>query len=358
MIFSFIIQSELFWFFVLLIAFFYLVKKSRCIKIAINGIWFSVDGSMPEHAILNVMQLAQDIKESPYKKSYQIFLWTNKLKPEHLKRLRKSGIKIKSYHQISPEDALSKRAKQWVDELIHLGGEQNKIFFMLASDIFRLYLLLKEFPSRYFYDFNCYLDCNDIIIKEIPDPALFKQVTTLAFRFGFFKYTKPIFKKLVPVSDETVLFLSNDFIIARNQPVTLFDEIFAAYCHNLSNLRQQQDDFFLLINMTLVLQNTIDEELGWLIIFTTTHIVTTLMIQQNSYDQIYLLNQTKKTKSRVEGIIDAELIVDFERDREKGLIWLKREGQQINSVSVEETIAQHRDWCDVFKERYQWSQTR
>lgn len=351
------IQSSisLVWFYLIILIFIILIKKIFHLKVIINTIWFSVDGSVSEDALFNLIQLSKKIEHSHYKTSYQLWFWTDtkKLKPEINKKLKQYGIKIKDYRAISCQDELSYSAIQWVENLLSIGNQNNKLFFMLASDIFRLYLLLKEFPRHYKHHISCYIDCNDIIIHHIPNPRDFLNIQAITFHFVEFNYADfPIFKRLVPCPDQSQVFLTNDVIIARNKRTPLFNEIFSIFCQNLMKIQDAEHDLFDLFKLLIQDIKVIDTELGCIVIFATTHIMNTLYIHPAQVQQLLIDHQNNK-KQVLNTILDSKLFLDFTRDYTKGYVWLEREATS-TSVNSEQIAAYRTFWFNLFIDRYKF----
>ncbi len=179
-------DAKVIWFYVALFLLILLVKKLRKIRVAINGIWFSCHGKIPEDVVKNFIQIACDIKKSGYKHHYHLYFWTDKKKliSTVKRQFKKNKIIIKDYRDAFLADSVSRQAKEWMHQLLKLGDENNKLFFVLASDIFRLHLLLKTFPARYSYSHVCYFDCNDINFVSIPEPRVFRKLKSIALHFS------------------------------------------------------------------------------------------------------------------------------------------------------------------------------
>src|SRR5207253_360167 len=89
--------------------------------VSINGIWFSLDGSIPESIHNNLKELRKKINASSFKDQYEICLWTDitKLKDEERKRLSELGVIIKDYRNdihVQAQDSPSQKLNYSVSE--------------------------------------------------------------------------------------------------------------------------------------------------------------------------------------------------------------------------------------------------
>jgi len=316
---------KLFMLYFFLFAAIIVIKRIRYIQVIINGIWFSVDGSLPESVINNYIQLAEKRASSIFKKNYQIILWTDMeiLQPEIKKKLEKHGIKIKDYRDVAPCGEAAEKVNNWVGNFVRLGKESNKLLFAMASDMFRLYLLLKEFPENYRNAISCYMDCNDVVLTKIPHPRRLQKIRKIAFGF-------------VPIEFESILslfnsvgkskyLLSNDVIITVNKNnQSLFDEIFKAYYNNLSCINLQASGILELSKDTLGALKEIDQNTALIIAFCTTHIMHTVSQREDSQQEVCLLKLLgDDVKVRqLGGVRNAADFFSFIRNYENGLIWL------------------------------------
>lgn len=339
-----------------LFLFAFLIKKLFRIKIVINGIWFSTNGAISQHAVDNFLQLSQDIKKSPFRHQYQLFFWTdtNKLAPIVRKAFKKNGIKIKDYRNVHPPDKTSTMALEWIENLLALANDNNKLFFVLASDFFRLYLLLKEFPSHYKKSYTCYFDCNDIYFNNIPNPQSFSKIQTIAFHFVEFQFRlHPIFAELVDCPSESQALLTNDVIIAKNKKMSIFDDIFKNYCHNFLNIKQSATTIIELLKMTCYSMPILDDDMVTIIIFTTTHMINTLYLRQEENKlNLHSFLGDKLNKKEIEYIQDVTIVFDFERDYSKGLTCLQRENVKTDESPTEEANIYRNFWYQLFVNRY------
>lgn len=350
--------SPIVWFYVSLFVAIALFKKIRRNRIAINTIWFSADGTVPEDTIERLIKLASNLRHSPYRYHYQLYFWTDtkKLLPVINWRLRRANIRVKDYRQVVPSDEAAATAQQWIHDLIQLGNEQNKVFYVLASDLLRLYLLLREFPERYAFAYSCYIDCNDIQLNQIPRPRDFLKIRQLAFhfvQFNFASYT--IFEELTHCPDTSRLLLTNDVIVAVNKARPLFAEIFATYCQNVRTTHQAMQDMLLMLSRSRQSAGVIDDETVCLIIFTTTHMMNTLFAASEVLSDIFLVSfaSNRGIEKRRVDIQDVAEIIDFERHYDKGATCLNRESLDASATMNNDTfIACRTFWQQLFVYRY------
>lgn len=335
----------------------YFIKKSRQTKIAINSIWFSTNGLVPQDAIDNLINLAHAIKNSPFKKNYKIYFWTDAriLDSFVRKTLKKSNIIIKHYRDVVTSDSLDLQTMDQIEQLLKLANGDNKLFFVLASDLFRLYLLLREFPLRYKNNYTCYFDCNDIQFNSIPEPALFRKIKSIAFHFvefSFFEHN--IFSKLVNCSNQYQLLLTNDVIITVNKNITCFKKLFESYCNNFFSLNKSRNGINEFLKMTCKYMPILDDDLVRIIIFTTTHMVNTLYLhaENNDANLLTFANDVLMKKESFE-VQDVVSVINFERHYHKGFTCLQRDNVQVvDSVMTEEAILHRQRWYHLFINRY------
>lgn len=352
-----IVESRLLLFYFIMFMLILLVKKLCRIPVIINAIWFSTDGTVPESALHNLVHLAENINKSIYRSCYKVLFWTDaaKLKPEIKKILKKNRIEIKDYRDLSPDDDTSRKLIEWINCLASMSYIHSKLHFVMASDMLRMYLLLKEIPKKHPKAIGCYIDCNDIRLIDIPNPKHLVNINTIAFHFVLLEFL-PILK-IIQCPQKTKFCLSNDIIITYNRGnQSFFDEIFAAYYNNLNHLDQQMAGIGEMYVKTLNSVNTLDQDTQFVIVFGTTHILNTLFLQNEETGDIYLLGfaHRKLEAKKIESIKDVTDFLNFTRNGEEGMTWVVQTPSVDNSSeSLQAEIKnEHLEyWYQSFRKR-------
>jgi len=349
--------SELLWFFLILFFFIALIKWFR-IHIALNGIWFSNDGTISLDAIENFSHLAQSIRQSPFRHHYDLFLWTDvkNLRPETKKTLKQRGIVVKDYRDAFNNDPQSQMTRDWLEKLLALGNNNQRLFFVMASDLFRLYLLLFYYPKKKRFAYACYLDCNDIYLKALPNPQSLAKLKSIAFHFVPFSYNHhDIFLKILGPSQDTHPLLTNDVILTRNDSNdSLFKELISRYHENLKSIGYLNLNFIETLVWTKDTMTILDNDIVKVMIFTTTH-MTNILHAVKGDEQIDLLVFDKKNLARKEitEIQDAASFLLFERDYDKGMTCCQHEPSSMNDLSNDMKDPCRAFWYGLLLHRYQ-----
>ena len=345
---------RLFVFYLCIFLIIFLIKKICRKQIVINTIWFSNDGSVHADAVQNLLQLARDIRQSPLRKHYQLLFWTDlQIMDARIKNVfRQHKIICKDYRDVSPQDHDARTALAWIKQLLAIADGNNKVCYVLASDLFRLYLLLKEFPAHHAADYACYIDCNDIHLHQLPHPHALSTLKFIAFHFVTFCYSAfPIFQTLTKCEANPGPLLTNDVIVTANKSdPAFFHELFSQYINNVRNVADT-------LGFTIRSMKILDDDMVCVIIFITTHMVNTLKVGRQR-DEIFLLRllEAGLEKKEVTLIQDVENFIAFERDYAKGFTCVQRVDAGVGSVVSEEAEYWRGYWYGLFVERFEWLQ--
>ncbi len=320
-------------------------------QIIINGIWFSGDGSIPEDAVNNFVQLAKKIKKSPYKQFYQLYFWADVGKIENrIKRtLHRHGVVLKDYRDIHPKDEISKISIEYVNFFISQGDQNSKYFYCLASDLFRLYLLCKEFPENYKNAVTCYIDCNDISILDVPSPKIFEELNLFAFNFVNLHH-EDVLIKLIGSDIEPQPHLNNDvMIVANKRNKNIRDLIFKTYYENLIAIDRTTGGLKEMLIATKNATQNPDKNLALVIVFAITHMTNIFRFNRELLSDPFLcVHDEKEVKTQIlKDIQVASYFLSFEREEDKGMTWIGEhiiDDQLLNSTQ--------KFWYELFAKRY------
>lgn len=133
----------------------------------IHTIWFSLDGSIPKHAIQNLKEWNQAVLARRPLLDYKIHLWTFKDKVETMvvNDLETAGIVVHHVRDVAQEDA---EVNQHLSNLAAYASEKKQWYysaFAVMSDILRIHLM-GQAPRDRFY---IYADINDTTFEELAE---------------------------------------------------------------------------------------------------------------------------------------------------------------------------------------------
>ncbi len=248
-------------------------------QVVLNGIWFSSDGTLPDVVLSNMKASVDKIKSSIYKEHYRVVLWTDKSKfsneaiNDRLSQfdLSPTDVEIKDYREVlhANDDNGSKQINQWVDQFAQADSSKSKLCYAMASDMFRIYLLTKEYPNTP-NTIGCYMDCNDVQVTDIPDPATLNGVQ---LKYVGYKFQESILTKY---DASTTHFFNNDIMIVNGENKDLCDRIFSSYLHNLEYVNDKLGGFYEFYEKTIDSVNRLDKATAQAIVFSSTHTMNIL----------------------------------------------------------------------------------
>jgi hypothetical protein len=347
-------KAPSFFFFLLITTTFLVIKKMayRHKRIILNSIWFSENGSLPEVALNNLIRLSNKIKASPYSKAYQLFLWTDlkKLQPSVKKALAQQGITIKDYRHIKANDEASKQMNTWIHELIQLGDNDNNYFYCMASDLFRVYLLLKEFPQNYKNAVTCYLDCNDIEILSLPPPSSFKNLPFIALNPINITLMNTL-GTLIGYEKQPLCILDNDIILASNRKKEPLNHLFRAFYSHLSDLNQRTGGMITKLTEMKQTMTTKDQDLIVVLVVGISHILNILRFK-DPFPDPFLIEYGKAEPSikPIKGLAAAFDFLDYNRHYENGNTWHKKLPTQNPDTRLEKECRE--SWYELYTQRF------
>lgn len=315
----------------------FLMDVRRSPVITINDIWFSLDGSVPDVVVANLLQMVETIRLKERSTRTHAFFWTDKdkLDPEIKIHFESAGIKIKDYrYDVSPQDEKSKDVCAWVKQFIDLATSDDKAPFAIASDLLRMYLLFVELPLQYPGSVNIYKDCNDIILKELPGLAstsiLKKIMHGVAFRS--IEFNLRLLSK-----DKTKLFNNDLIITCQEGNEILFQDIFsclhANFVFNEAMCQRRFDmNLFELYRYSQIYMPDKDKNTAISIVFSIAHPMNYIYTRTNDYgNETYLMNLIAGKKgvdqyaSRRIKIGDTKAILDMEFHPQQGKTWAPKQ---------------------------------
>ncbi|VVC75540.1 hypothetical protein AQUSIP_08300 [Aquicella siphonis] len=307
--------------------------RSNDIKAVINGIWFSPDGSVRASVIDNLVKIKADIDAAGYENEYQVCLWTDAsiLDPQARHVLEQNGIVIKDYRDINCTDEKSIKLMRWIDRLVKLGNEKDKLPYAMAADTLRLFLLLKVYPDIHPEMTGIYIDCNDIRLKNIPDPETLRRrlagsQTGLALNPLKYQFNTDLVYEIMPM-------INNDVILAyRTGHEIEFDEFLDCHLNNLeymnAEIKKRTGHGFIRAyrKSQHIKENSDDIALAEAIEFGIPHTFNVYVC--HAPPKVYLYNWGAAIQVRPVEIESAVSYFEIEHHKEEGLTWAPKTGQK------------------------------
>lgn len=133
----------------------------------IHTIWFSLEGSIPGHAVKNLKEWNQAILARRSLLDYKIHLWTfkDRLNTAVLSDLETAGIVVHHIEEVAREDA---EVNQYLSDLTAYASERKQWYysaFAVMSDILRIHIM-SQAPRDRFY---IYADINDTTFDDLAE---------------------------------------------------------------------------------------------------------------------------------------------------------------------------------------------
>ncbi|TAL60421.1 MAG: hypothetical protein EPN84_09565 [Legionella sp.] len=305
--------------------------------------------------------LVRNIKNSDYANHYKVILWADTSKIGEAQRtiieqqfkkydLNAADIEIKNYRTVNVplEDTESIRVNGWVDEFVQAGNQNNKLPYVMASDMFRMYLLMKEYPKAN-NAVGCYFDCNDVCLLQIPNPSKLREYGVL---FNIVKFHFDPSLTNLPDKQSKDTLVNNDLIIVGGKNRELCDRLFSTYYQNLAAVDARMNGFCKSYLDTRNSVQRIDSATTQAMVFGCTHTMTILAcVVIDSLAYYYLVDSASGSLNltEIDGVssISAKKI-KIELLHDRGRTW----GQPATDVSsVPQDLSKSMKWQELFRQK-------
>src|SRR5262249_2605728 len=203
------------------------------------------------------------------------------------------------------------------------------LHFGIAADIFRIYLLFHALPRiQFFRTVHCYMDCNDNLLTEIPDPKKLYELNGVAF--NIIPIVAFAFSDYLPENDFKYC-INNDVILISRLKQSLRRQLFHGYYQHLKYMDRKTQNFIEMYMKTLQNVKEIPRSILIMIIMCISHVSNIFLFKTNLREVTYLFNQQENQAVPISEVHACTDYLSYIRIENHGLSWLGYTDKEIDN---------------------------